>query len=63
MQKKDEDDFSWSAYIEGTLFYLEDIKIPISIIEKIEEEENKQILEKLNSGLLQRGSPDYSIDY
>lgn len=54
---------SWSAYIEGVLFYLEGKRIPEELIARVELPKNMLILEKLNAGLKKRGSPLYSVDY
>jgi hypothetical protein len=54
---------SWTAYVEGTLLYMEGKNIPKEIIIKVEENRNAQILENLNLGLKQRGFPLYSEDY
>lgn len=56
---------SWSAYIEGTILYMEGKMIPENIIRKAEiiGERNAQILRNFNLGLGERGHPSYVEDY
>lgn len=56
-------DESWVSYLNSTLLYLEGVKIPDDLITKVDQDKNRQILEKLNKGLEERGFPDYSKDY
>lgn len=56
-------DESWCSYVEGTIIYIKGSQIPDSVIEKVKEYQNKNILINLNRGLLERGFPDYSKDY
>ncbi len=52
-------------YVEGTVAYLNnDISLTREIIGKLSHDEtNRDVLERLLSGLTQRGYPDYSTDY
>lgn len=56
-------DEGWISYIKGTLIYSTGKEIPQDVIEKVDNETNKNILEKLNQGLKERGFPDYKLDY
>lgn len=56
-------DEEWSAYIEGTLLYLNGVKIPEEIFAKIESRNNIAFLQRLNAGLQKRGIPSYASDY
>lgn len=58
-----ESDESWCSYIEGNILYMEGNQIPDSLIEKVKEEQNKNILINFNKGLKERGFPDYELDY
>jgi hypothetical protein len=56
---------SWSAYIEGTIFYMEGKIIPDEIITKakVMSERNAKILLNFNLGLKKRGNILYEEDY
>ncbi len=57
------DSESWSAYVKGTLLYMEGKEIPEELIAKAEQSKNAQILRSFNRGLKLRGFPSYLEDY
>ncbi|OGN27554.1 MAG: hypothetical protein A3A33_05030 [Candidatus Yanofskybacteria bacterium RIFCSPLOWO2_01_FULL_49_25] len=54
---------SWTAYIEGTLLYMEGKEIPDDLIARVVEPRNLEILKNFNAGLRERGTPSYEKDY
>jgi hypothetical protein len=54
----------WTAYIEGTIAYLEKDKEGVRrAMAKLSDGRNKEILARCAMGLEQRGEPDYLTDY
>ena len=57
-------DDRWINYLKGTVCYLNGAKIPEEILEMVKDSNNNhKILESFNSGLKERGYPNYSVDY
>lgn len=56
-------DQNWSAYIQGTILYIQGKEIPEELILGTENEKNIQVLRNLNAGLKSRGNPSYREDY
>lgn len=52
----------WTAYIKGTLLYIEGKEIPEEIIARAGQSRNAQVMRNFNSGLRKRGRPSYKED-
>lgn len=63
LAQENQENESWQAYTEGTLTYMGGKEIPRIIIQKVTQPKNKKILENLNNGLKERGTPLYIEDY
>lgn len=54
---------AWTAYVKGTILYMQGGTIPENIIAEVVDEKNVQVLKNLNDGLQHRGHPSYKEDY
>lgn len=62
-EESDGDD-GWINYLKGTIFYLNGQEIPEEILEGVKDSNNNyKILKSFNSGLKERGYPEYLVDY
>lgn len=61
LSKKEYYDNEWVNYLKATLLYLDEKEISSDLLENVGK--NKEVLERLNNGIKERGFPNYRIDY